>query len=401
MKNSASTSPRTRHRLLLLILIAVVIGTSSQALLAANSSCPSCATRPSSENPFASSRRWYAPATFGLPMGHAAPVIDGVEFAGHRTIVAVFNGNASPAVAVLGELPATGVQVVAVFHGFDEQAVGKMIGSLGNGIITITDPDAYIVCAEYRVGPSPEVNPIVFFVDETGTIVYRRIGTLAWLGYDDDRVVKYFAAHGTLPSDVYPQHVLWYGDEVPAPPFPLKDLNGRDQQLDLHGPTLFYFGGAPPSSDRGRLLFPKLDQLRKEFPQVRFVWVINYVTDDEMAAVYKLYNRLGLTDIAPQWLAVPFDASMKRATAGRDEAFQAEVQDIRTNVHGWIVVCELNLQLSRFWGITGGPSVMIIDAHGKVVLPFTLLPYQHVNGILQAPPNLVSALQNVLNKVSK
>lgn len=215
------------------LIIAAVCVAMPQALLGASGSCSSCTVQSSSENPFASSRRWYAPATFGLPMGHTAPAIDGVELVGQRTIVVVLNGRVSPEAAVLGELSAIGVQIVAVFHGFDEQAVTNIVGHHENKVIMITDPDAYIVCAEYRVGPSPVVNPIVFFVDETGTIVYRRIGTLGWLGYDNDAIVKYFAAHGKLPPDVYPQHVLWYGDEAPVPPFPLKDLNGDDQQLSI------------------------------------------------------------------------------------------------------------------------------------------------------------------------
>lgn len=109
-----------------------------------------------------------------------------------------------------------------------------------------------------------------------------------------------------------------------------------------------------------------------------------------------MYNRLGLNDVAPQWLNLPFAVYMKRATAERDEAFQAEVQDIIANVHGWIVLYELDDQLSRFWGISGTPSVMIIDAHGKVVLPFTLLPYQRVDGQVQPPSGLVKALRAAL-----
>ena len=398
MKSSVSLpSPRRKHSFLLLILLAIVICVAiPRALVSASDSCPSCTPQSNSENPFASSRRWYAPATFGLPMGQAAPAIDRVEFSGHRTMVVVLNGRVSPEAAVLSELSTTGVQIAVVLHGFDEQTAENIAGSFGNGIITITDPTAYIVCAEYRVGPSPVVNPIVFFVNETGTIIYRRIGTLGWLGYDDNRAVKYFAAHGKLPPDIYPQYVLWYGDEVPTPPFPLRDLDGHDRQLDLTRLTLFYFGGPPPSSERGQLLFPKLDQLRKEFPQVRFVWVLNYRTDDELAELYRLYNRLGLANIAPQWFAIPFDVYMARATAGRDEDFQTEIQDIRTNVNGWSVFYELDNQLSHFWGISGKPSIMVVDAHVKVVLPFTLIPYQRVNGEYQAPPNLVEPLRSVL-----
>jgi hypothetical protein len=365
--------------------------------------CSSCST-PSPwlfDDPFEESRILYSPYTYGLAIGDDAPGIPGVQLLGQRSIVAVFNSYASVEVAALGALARPDLQVVVVLSDVGDSSVQDAISRFGQDVHVITDPEARIVCAEYRVGPDPVVAQLAFFIDERGKVIQRRFGKPGWLVSDDAAIADWFSAHGTIPPTMDPQHVVWYGDAIAWPTFNLKDIDGADRKLGPGRPLLIY-RGFPPSSVRGERVFRDLDTLRSEFPEVEFVWLFGYVTDEALSDLWHLYTYYDLpSGGGEEWFSMPLDEYMTAAVEGRNEQLDQDVEDIRSNAPDWTLLYDPGSRLASFWGMPGYPSIMILSANGEVLLPFTLYPVLVVDGRQETHPNALSALLEILQTATR
>lgn len=361
--------------------------------------CPQCPPEIVSRHPFELSHQDYSPVTYGLPAGSPAPAILGVELEGYRTILTVINTYDSPFVPALTRFSNTDAQLVVVAHNLGSDALSELQATLAGEVTLIADPDAFLMCALYRVGPNPVVSPLTFLIDERGVIVYRRFG-VKWLAYrKEEEAVRHFLAHGALPSGFLPQHVLWEGDSVPWPPFPLLNLNGEEAYLGPGSPLFLLKANTSPSSERGQLLFQVMDALREEFPQVRFVWLVNKFSAEHAANLWRLYTQLGLEHQLPEeYRGLSQEEWVEKSQREQGEMFNALLEDLRLNAPGWQVLMEEDLQLSVFWGLRVSPSVQIVNQEGQVALPHTSFGYYRLPGSDEVflHPSLGDALREAI-----
>lgn len=387
------------QRFSLIITLSILLGVTAGYL--ATGQCTSCQS-PSeyweSLPPFESSQREYSPYTLGLPVGTEAPAIEGVTLLGQRSLVAVFNGQYGEEFPILRELSEIdGLQVIAVLSNFSSSMLEEFKDLLGKDIHRITDPLARITSATYHVGDAYPAARNFFFIDENGTIVYRRLGGLGWMAHENNCLVRYFAQHGDFPQDAVEQRVLWYEDSAPWPSFPLETLAGGDFFLEPGRPKLLYWGW-PTASEKGRLIYQDLDALRTEFPEVEFLWLTSYTSDDTLAEMWTYSHRIGLDKYHPDWYGLPLEEFLDRAREGRDQELEEIRADIVSNAREWIGLLDPDGRLGMFWTVFARPSLMILDADGTVLFPITFYPTNVINDVVYVHPKAIEELRAILNQ---
>jgi len=352
--------------------------------------------------PFERSQTDFCPYTLGLPIGAEAPEIPGIELGGRHTLIAFFNGFVCPEIGLLRPLSEIeDLQVVAVLSRLPKSTLDSIPEEIGEGVTTVTDPIARSLCASYYVGDHPGVAQATFFVNEEGTIVYRRISSdLGWLVDGDFLIPRYFAATDTVPEGTVLQHVLWYGDTAPWPEFPFETIDGGEAFLTPGRPRLFYWGFAP-SSEMGGLIFRDLDTLRNEYPDVEFVWLIHYASDDALAGIWTYYRLIGLDAAHPEWFDIPFDEYMSKARESRDADLDALVTDVSAHAEGWTILLDADSRLRVLWTVPVYPSIMVLDSDGTVLLPFTSYPRNYLDGKWYVHPGAIARLREILSAATE
>jgi len=364
--------------------------------------CAECSPEGLESSPFEGARHEYNPGTFGLPAGRLAPDIPGVELIGQHTIVVVVNGHTSPFVSQLGILAVPGVQLVLAAYNLP-QTHAELQRIVGDRVTVLPNEDAFLVCALYRVGSNPVVSPLTFFIDETGTIIYRRF-KVEWLAYQEGYIARYFAAHGALPPDILPQYVLWEGDEVPWPPFPLQNPKGEEVRLGPGHPIFLFRSLTSPSSPRGEMVFQIVDGLRKEFPHVDFIWLVNRYSDERVADIFWVQQELGFISQVPECVDLSDEECLELIKQEDSRSYASLIGELCSSAVGWKVIVECDLQLSLFWGLRYLNGVLVIDAQGRVAFPHAGIGYHRFPGEEEVflHPRLQEVLREaILNALSE
>lgn len=358
--------------------------------------CDTCAGAWDSLPPFEQFQMYFNPYTVGLPVGAEAPPIEGVEFGSANTLVVAvhttYDPDYLPLVAAWAALPEIRVVVLAAsVTGAKLRDLRQALGDSESALIA--DPQATILCATYYVGARP--GGVTFLVDRAGTILYRRRGFPLFAALELDRIVRAFAASGTIPADALMQHVLWYGDQAPWPNFPLYDLARRPVDLLPGRPRLVYFG---PAFGNNAVAFGEIDSLRTRYPEVEFVWLLSCRSDDSTRAMYDYAHTYGSAATHPEVYDVPFEDFLARYD--RDLLFfEMAKEALPAAEGGWTVLFDLDSRLGTHWNLYVSRSILILDADGTVLFPCTLFPINLASGAPVAHPQAAAELARVLDEM--
>ena len=357
--------------------------------------CTSCADGWASEPPFERSHTQNHPSTMGLPVGEAAPEIDGIAFDGKRTIVAVFPGFAAHSLGVLrwlAEIP--GLQVVAVLSGFGPTQLASFQPFL-EGVVQVLDPSAAIVAAEFQTGSHHRV---VFFVDERGSIVYRRYGGIDWLACDDRAIAREFESTGCAPVSAIPQELLWYGSQATFPQFSLERLDGEKTPFPAGRPRVIFWGRSL-SQPADLAIQSDLDLLREEYPTVDFLWIVTATSNRALESMWISAAETGLVDSHPAWFTLEREDYMEAVVTGRD----ADLEPLLGSLAGgglatWQCLVDWDGKLATLWALPSYPALMILDDSDIVCLPITSYPVTTYGGV-RTHPEALNELRRILSQV--
>ena len=349
--------------LLLAILVHLALSVLTPAALA---QCASC-DESDAQDPFESYQAAFSPYTLGLPTGEIAPQIPGIAYAASPTVLVVVPGGCDPEYLPLLSIwsQIEGLQVVYARPNVTASSMEREVAALGEEVVFLASSVASIVCAQFQVGNRP--SPVTFLIGADGMILYRRRGFPNYAALKLTQLVEHLAAHGEILADTLPQHVLWKGDVVPEALGFLHDLEGEPEAL-IHGqPTLIYSGSNTPGS---RPAYDATTALMDQFPNVRFVMVLHYKTEESLASIWEFGQLIALDRVHPEWFAITLDEFMVKVDA---EGIMAELsaQALQAEADGWEVVLDPDNQLTTFWLLYAVPSVMIYDGSGVVVFPPT------------------------------
>ena len=346
------------------------------ALLAlALPSYPQCSTCPDAQsliNPFQEDQRTMNPYTLGLPMSSPAPTIEGATFEDAPTLLVVVSYSCDPEyyrlMRVWSEIP--GLHVVVALSGLSTTGSRVAKQAIGNRATVIEDPDALGTAASYRVGQ--RASPVTFLIGRDGVILLRWRGFANYRALDQGAMLRDFVETGELPEETIPQHVLWYGDLAPWPDlrFGLHDRHGELAKLPRDQPLLLLTG---PALGLGSAAHADLAPLLAEYPEVAFVCLLSYKTEEELASIWKFGRLVGLDETRPEWYAIDLDAFMTKIDPEADRAaLDRQAQELEAA--GWQILFDPNRQLTHFWLLYAMPGVMLLDAGGSVSFPFTIYP---------------------------
>jgi len=360
------------------------------------SQCTSCAVS-ESVGPFEDFQLAFSPSTLGLSVGETAPQISGVVYADSPTVLVAGPGGCDreylPLLKKWSQVD--GIQVVYARALVSSSSATRERAELGEEVLFLGDPRASIVCAQFQVGN--RASPVTFLIDTAGTIVYRRRGFPNYDALNLTVLVEHFALHDEIPANTLPQHVLWYGDDVPEPPTFLHDRHGEPQEL-LHGsPTLIYSG----SNTIGQWpAYEATTALMEQFPDVRFVMVLHYKTEESLASIWEFGRLIGLDRVYPEWYAISLDEFLLRADFASKMA-ELDVQAQQAEADGWEVVYDPNNQLVTFWLLYALPSVMIYGANGEVAFPCTAYALlNNDDGTRYVPSGTADVLAQALEQIT-
>lgn len=354
--------------------------------------------------PFEDSQREFCPTTMGLPVGSAAPEIDGVELAGKRTVLCVCNGFVSRRMMVFAETAAIeGLQVVVVLAGLTASDEAKVRTWVGEQAVIVSDPWATVACAMYRVGSGPGVFQCAFLIDESQEIAYRKLGNVEWVAARDAALVRAFAATGRIPEGTDLQHVLWFGDSVPWPEWAIETYDGVEVELPAGSPALIYYNistGIGEAESAAAEIFAELDALRGEFPEVRFIWLFKYVSLDAIADNWSMYRRTGLAVDHPEWYGMPLEEFLEANRLYLDAEYVEQIEGIQAAAPDWELWFDPDGRLASFWSMFLAGSLLIVDADGAVAFPMTPYPVNGVDGVWRVHPDALNTLRGILHEVS-
>lgn len=323
------------------------------------------------------SMRWLNLFTVGLPAGAIAPPIEGVDFSQLGTLLVVVNRSQGspiywPLVRIWSEI--AGLQVIVVATDQTAGDVRELQNVVGSQVQLIADPAAIVYAALYRVGEMP--SPVTFLIDREEKIVWRRRGAFRLFEANEhDMTIQHFALHGEVPEDALHQAVLWYGDQAPWPDFPLYTLAGGEYRLQPGRPLLIlssWFTGA------GALIVQELEEVRIRFPEVRFIWLFSEISEQAHVVSWEYSRRLGLDEERPEAFGLSLEDYL--ADARERDPTQAVLEHFHTHPTEWMVLFDRDIRLNRLWHIYGLPTIMIIDADGRVVLPCVFYPINRITG---------------------
>jgi hypothetical protein len=339
---------------------------------------------------FTWSQLQFQPSTVGLPVSAAAPAVDGVTWAGKRSVVLVAESLPDPLQFAAAEWSRiAGLQVVVTL----EAGFASEVNRLGPDVLLLTWTVGAVM-RSFKVGSDQRA---LFLVDETGTIVYRRWNPSERHIAQLDPVIRSFAALGALPEGLLTEHPLWFGDLAPSLSFQLEALDGSPVWLDPGRARLFFCGSALPAGQSAEAR-RALDTLRTEFPFVDFVWLQPYASHDLRVALWDVATRFGWVIRGP--LAQPLDAYLAASDAD-EEAWRDTLREMALeDAAGWTILLDPDYHLQTLWLLYGMPSVFVLDADGTVALPCTFLVATLSNDVFSVPPASVDALRRVLIQVS-
>jgi hypothetical protein len=332
----------------------------------------------------------FRPTTVGLPVGAAAPAVDGVTWLGKRSVLLVAEVSPNPLQFAAAEWShIAGLQVVVTLPvGSDFE-----LSRLGPDVTLLTESVA-AVKRSFWVGSDQSV---IFLIDETGTIVYRNWNPSERHIARLDPIIRDFAALGRLPANLETEHPLWFGDVAPPPSFPLEALDGSPIWLESGRARLFFCGSAL-SAGLSAEARRALDILRAEFPSVDFVWLQPYAAHDLRGAIWDVATRFGWVVRGP--LAQPLDAYLAASDAA-EVAWRNTLRDMALeDATGWTMLLDPDYRLQTLWLLYGVPSVFVLDAEGRVALPCTFVVGELTNGVFSIPSASVDSMRRVLGQVS-
>ena len=396
---------RAMHRLIIfrslrsvrrLSRVAAPLGLLLVASMCAWAQCASCEDAWASAPCFERSNTRNYPTTLGLPVGEAAPGIDGVAFEGRRTLVAVFPGFAVDSVGILGwlaEIPE--LQIVAAFSGFTATELASFEPYL-EGVVQVHDPLAAVVAAEYQAGSHHRV---VFFVDERGFIVYRRYGGIDWLARSDRAAAREFASTGCAPGSAIPQELVWFGSHAAVPTFLLETLDGEHVAFPAGKPRVIFWGRSL-HQPADLAIQSDLDLLRDEYPQVDFLWIVHATSDMALESMWISAAETGLLDRRPSWFTLEKADYMKAVTTGR----AADMESLLDSLGGgefatWQCLLDWDGKLGTLWTLPEYPALMILDEDNVVHLPMTTYPVNLAGDGAQTHPGALTELRRILDAI--
>ena len=350
------------------------------------------------EDPFHMWQSIFNPYTLGLPVGVEAPTSDSFELLARRTLVIVFHQDHDPSdyhyLAAWGEMD--GLQLVCALIGSLPSHLAPMSQLLSDDTALLGEPEASIVAATYQVGGSG-VGSVAFLVNEDQQVVYRSRNHLRELAIDDDAMLRHFVGTGEVPAGTHIQHVLWYGDTAPWPDFAMQSIDQDPVTLPQDGRVKLFYCGAPLAGEKGRLVHSELDALAREFPSVDFYWILWCHSDEALQSMWELGQRLGLYEMQPDFALLSEADFVAQGSTYREELIQVFRSDLQVAGTRWTGLLDFDLRLTRFWGIVGLPSVMIMDGDGEVLFPSTIFPVRTVGGTPKIHPGALDELRRILD----
>ncbi|MBN1858888.1 hypothetical protein JW848_06755 [Candidatus Bipolaricaulota bacterium] len=371
------------------------------ASLVIHAQCTTCQPDPWQEGPFEWAQSQLNPTTVGLPLGIAAPPIEGIDFIGHRTVVHIaVSGVRDEAIALLRLwAERDDLQVVVAFASVGLMQSAEILSALGERIVAFGPPESLRPVADYRVGEG--VIAVTFLIDETGTIVYRftRI-SLRWAGMIDQAVAS-FATTGEIPDDAPQEGVHWFEDVLRCPAPPLETLDGGPVTLSAGKPRLLLAGSCTESGQMA-VVRKALDGLRVEFPHVEFILIANVYTDDLAANTWAYARSLGFSSTYPGFQR-PCDDYVAESAEFRAAVVDSLTMCAESNMEGWTVLLDLDSRFEREMLLLVSPMIMIIDGDGRVAFPPTMFVGLSTDGSspLQLHPEAVTELQTVLQTLDR
>lgn len=362
----------------------------------ASDQCSTCGEA-SDVSVFESAQSGRNPYTLGLPIGASAPLFDGCDaFDGKTLLVAIntiVNIDTLPMIRIWSQ-ELSSLRVIVLLSGLESSQRASCIDVLGPDVQIITEPVSTIACAMYQAGSSG--SPASFLIDSAGMIVYRQVGITNKSAMPLDRVVRAFADSGSIPEDTLLQHILWYGDAVPWPPFDLVDRNGETVSLDTGRPLVFYSGSY---LGRDEAAYNDLIALLDVFgDEVDFVLRLHAFREEESLDMWTFAQLAGLDSVYPDWYAMDFDAFLAISDLPGRRA-EVDEQARKAEADGWRVIYDDFRWLAFSWVLHSQPGVMILDAGGMVVFPFTTYPVDTSSGVSVSAPGAMAELSEILDQI--
>jgi len=323
---------------------------------------------PKPEHPFLFDQEALNPETLGLNPGTAAPSIHGVAFDANPTLLIAVNCEVNvdyfDVLALWDDR--SDLQVVVAGADLSEADRGEMVRRLDGRGVLLPEWAAMGAVGSYRVGV--RASPVTFLIDTDGIIVAR------WRGYGIYRIPLYEKAisslleNGELAEDVLIQSVYWTGDVVEWPGFPLQTLSGEDVLLEPGVPYCFYKG--PWVGPKAELIDAVLDLLRERYPLVRFVRLVAYWSEATRRTSWETAQQLGLDETMPEWYGGTLEKYLERLPDYRQQLFDL----LEETPCEWRILLDEDGQLSYKWTLFASPTLFILDAEGRVVLPCSIVP---------------------------
>ena len=320
------------------------------------------------EHTFAYHQEGLNPETLGLNPGTAAPSIHGVAFDANPTLLIAVNREVNPDYFdVLGLwADRSDLQVVVAGADLSEADRAEMVRQLDGRGVLLPEWAAMGAVGSYRVGV--RASPVTFLIDTDGIIVAR------WRGYGISRIPLYeqtifsLLETGDVAEDVLIQSVYWTGDVVEWPDFPLQTLSGEDVLLEPGVPYCFYKG--PWVGPKAEAIDAVLDPLRERHPSVRFVRLFEYWSEATQRTSWETAQQLGLDETMPEWYGGTLEEYLERLPDYRQQLFDL----LEETPCEWEILLDEDSQLSYKWTLFASPTLFILDAEGRVVLPCSIVP---------------------------
>jgi hypothetical protein len=324
------------------------------------------------------------PSTLGITAGVEAPTVQGITYAGLRTILVV---GAVPVFSiylpVLERWALRGdVQVVVACPGSAQMAASR-------GILAINPLFALNAAADFRIGSSQGF--VTYFIDEKGAILYRHTRYNTRDGATLDALAEYFASTGTVPAGTLNEQVLWYGDTAVYPDFPLEGMQGEEVWV-RPGRPLVVLSCYCAIDGQPAVVQESVADLPAEYPEVDFLWIYPYVPWEAYADDF-LYVQLAGLDGAPPVSLGEYLAEAE-PTYRMEDAYVRQCMSSRAS---WRVALDPGYKLSFYWLLQGSPMIMILDSSGDVLFPPTFFVIDQGSGTVDA--TAVDELRGVLNEI--
>lgn len=344
----------------------------------------------------------------GLPIGASAPVLSGVDFSTHGTVIVFLAGdkfsNLTPQSVALFKLlnewgGRTDLQIVAVLGSTIDTRMASALLKEAPLTNVIRDQSASFRFA-YHIELLENPSHVFFFVDRSGRVAYR------WFGFpifgepthDFMSVPEVLSQAESLPSDLillnHPDSTLGNSARF----FDFITLEGQIFSIaDMAEPTLFYFIRSVPdiASTEASLVVKRLAESFSS--HLRFVACIPDVTAEGLL-MSKEMVELGLREfaVAPESenLHGPLPSSLEDIADWLDEVFAEDILPAMTEAQeelGIPIIRDMGSQALFTWGIStyGYGTYIILDTDG------TILAFEKIEPVFE--PLYIYWIEEVIN----